>query len=91
MTRRGLQDQVVEGEQGWGNARSSFACLFCRAAVSGQKFFTVLSLHISNIYAKKKSAKKIIWTVRAIMIDLAMIALSCHVAFFFTLLQRRHV
>ena len=43
---------------------------FRRAAVSGQKFFTVLSLHISNIYAKKKGiAKKLIQTLRAIMIS----------------------
>ena len=43
---------------------------FRRAAVSGQKFFTVLSLHISNIYAKKKGiAKKFIQTLRAIMIS----------------------
>ena len=43
---------------------------FRRAAVSGQKLFTVLSLHISNIYAKKKGiAKKLIWTLRAIMIS----------------------
>ena len=37
--------------------------------MSGQKFFTVLSLHISNIYAKEKGiAKKLILTLRAIMI-----------------------
>ena len=43
---------------------------FRRAALSGQKFFTVLSLHISNIYAKQKGiAKKLILTLRAIMIS----------------------
>ena len=43
---------------------------FRRSAVSGQKFFTVLSLHISNIYAKKKgTAKKLIQTLRAVMIS----------------------
>ena len=43
---------------------------FRRSAVSGQKFFTVLSLHISNIYAKKKGiAKKLVLTLRAIMIS----------------------
>ena len=52
-----------------GSARSSRAS-FRRAAVSGQKFFTVLSLHTSNIYAKKKGiAKKLIQTLRAIMIS----------------------
>ena len=39
-------------------------------SVSGQTSFTVLSPHISNIYAKKKGiAKKLILTLRAIMIS----------------------
>ena len=43
---------------------------FRRPPVSGQVTFTVLSLHISNIYAKKKGiAKKLIQTLRAIMIS----------------------
>ena len=43
---------------------------FRRSPVSGQKYFAVLSLHISNIYAKKKGiAKKLILTIRAIMIS----------------------
>ena len=67
-TRRGLADQVVEGEQGWVLQGVLSRASFRRAAVSGQKFFTVLSLHISNIYAKKKGiAKKLILTLRAIM------------------------
>ena len=38
--------------------------------MSGQEYFTVLSLHISNIYAKKKGiAKNLILTLRAIMIS----------------------
>ena len=42
---------------------------FRRPPVSGQVTFTVLSLHISNNYAKKKGiAKKLILTIRAIMI-----------------------
>ena len=42
---------------------------FRRPPLSGQKIFTVLFLHISNIYAKKKGiAKKLILTLRAIMI-----------------------
>ena len=37
--------------------------LFVELQPGGQKVFTVLSLHISNIYAKKKGiAKKIIQT-----------------------------
>ena len=43
---------------------------FHRSPVSGQKYFTVLSLHISNIYAKTKGiAKKLILTLRAIVIS----------------------
>ena len=65
-TRRGLPDQIIEGELQGVLSRASFR----RAAVSGQKFFTVLSLHISNIYAKKKGiANKLIQTLRAIMIS----------------------
>ena len=69
-TRRGLQDQVVEGEQGWVLQGVLSSASFRSAAASGQKYFTVLSLHISNIYAKKKGiAKKLILTLRAIMIS----------------------
>ncbi len=43
---------------------------FRRSPVSGKKFFTVSSLNISNINAKKKGiAKKLILTLRAIMIS----------------------
>ena len=52
-SRRGVQDHIVEGEQGWELQGVLARASFGRTAVSGQKFFTVLSLHISNIYAKK--------------------------------------
>ena len=69
-TRRGVQDQIVEGEQGWVLQGVLSRASFRRTAVSGQKFFTVLSLHISNIYVKKKGiAKKLIQTLRAILIS----------------------
>ena len=42
---------------------------FRRHPLSGQKTFTVVSPRISNIYAKKRGiAKKLILTIRAIMI-----------------------
>ena len=53
-TRRCEQDQIVEGEQGWVLQGVLSRASFRRAAACGQKFFTVLSLHLSNIYAKKK-------------------------------------
>ena len=69
-TRRGLPDQIIEGEHGWVLQGVLSRASFRRAAVSGQKLFTVLSLHISNIHAKKKGiAKKLIQTLRAIMIS----------------------
>ena len=68
-TRRGVQDQIVEGEHGWVLQGVLARASFRRAAASGQ-VFTVLSPHISNIYAKKKRiAKNIIQTIRAFMIS----------------------
>ena len=60
----------IEGEQGWVLQGVLSRAIFRRPPVSGQKYFTVLSLHISNIHAKKKGiAKKLILTLRAIMIS----------------------
>ena len=69
-TRRELPDQIMEGEQGWVLQGVLSRASFRRSPVSGQKYITVLSLHINNIYAKKKGiAKKLILTLRAIMIS----------------------
>ena len=60
----------MEGEQGWVLHGVLSLVIFRRPPVSGQKYFTVLSLRISNIFAKKKGiAKKLILTLRAIMIS----------------------
>ena len=60
----------MEGEQGWVMQGVLSRASFRRPPVSCQVTFTVLSLHISNIYAKQKGiAKKLILTVRAIMIS----------------------
>ena len=68
-TRRELPDQVKEGEQGWVMQGVLSRASFRRPPVSGQETFTVVSLRISNIYAKKRGiAKKLILTIRAIMI-----------------------
>ena len=67
-TKRGEQDHIVEEEQGWVLQGVLSRATFRRTAASGQKVFTVLSLHISNIHAKKKGiAKEIIQTIRALM------------------------
>ena len=69
-TRRDLSDQVMEGDQGWVMQGVLSRASFRRSPVSGQKYFTVLSLHMSNIYVKKKGiAKKLILTLPAIMIS----------------------
>ena len=69
-TRRDLPDQIMEGEQEWVMQGVLSRASFRPPPLSGQETFTVLSLHISNIYAKKRRiAKKLILTIRAIMIS----------------------
>ena len=53
-TRRDLPDQVMEGEQGWVMQGVLSRASFRRPPLGGQETFTVLSLHISHIYAKKR-------------------------------------
>ena len=60
----------MEGDRGWVLQGVLSRAIFRRPPVSGQKYFTVLSLRISNIYDKKKGiAKKLILTLHAIMIS----------------------
>ena len=54
-TRRDLPDKVMEGGHGWVSQGGLSRTSFRRPPLSGQKTFTVLSLHISNIDAKKKN------------------------------------
>ena len=52
-----------------GYARGAFTCLISSTSTQRPENFAVLSLHISSIYAKKRGiAKKLILTIRAIMI-----------------------
>ena len=51
-TRRELPDKVMEGGQGWVMQGVFSRASFRRPPLSCQKTFTVLSLHITNIYAK---------------------------------------
>ena len=67
-TRRILPDRFVEGEQGWVLQGVVSRASFRRAASSGQTAFTVLLLHIKNVYAKKRGiAKRIIQAVRPLL------------------------
>ena len=68
-TRRELPDKVMEGDQGWVLQGVLSRASFHRRPLSGQKTFTVLSLHINNIYVKnRRIAKKLILTIRAVML-----------------------
>ena len=68
-TRWDLLIQVMEGGQGWVLQGVLSRASFRRTPPNGRKNFTVLTLHISNLYARKRSiAKKIIFTIRAIMV-----------------------
>ena len=61
---------LVEGEHGWVLQGVVSRASFRRAAASGQTVFTVLSLHINNVFAKKRGiAKKLIQSIRALMIS----------------------
>ena len=65
-----MHDQIVEGEHGWVLQGIVSRASFRRAAASGQTVFAVLSLHINNVYAKKRGvAKRIIQAVRSLMIS----------------------
>ena len=58
-TRRGVQDHIVEGEHGWVLQGVLSSASFRRTAASGQKVFTVLSLHISNISTMSLPRKEV--------------------------------
>ena len=69
-TRRVLHEHIDEGEHGWVLQGVVPRAPFGRAATSGQTAFTVLSLHINNVFAKKRGiAKKLIQAIRALMIS----------------------
>ena len=57
-TRRGVQDQVVEGEQGWVLQGVLSRASFRRAAASGQTFFTFLSLHTQHLRQEERNRQK---------------------------------
>ena len=68
-TRRELPDKVMEGDSGWILQDLLSRASFRRQPLSGQKTFTVLSLHVSNIHAKKRGiGKKLVLTTRALML-----------------------
>ena len=66
-----MQDHIAVGNMDGFYKGVLSSASFRRTSASGQKcFFTVLSLHISNIYVKKNgTCKNLILTLRAIMIS----------------------
>ena len=65
-----LPDKVVQGDSAWVLPGVLSRASFRRQPPSGQKIFIVMSLHISNIYAKKRGiGKKLILTILAVMLD----------------------
>ena len=68
-TRLELPDKVMERRFRLDLQGVLSRASFRRQPLSGQKTFTVLSLHVSNIYAKKRGiGKKLILTIRAVML-----------------------
>ena len=68
--RNDLSDKVREGDSGWVIQGVVSRAFFRRQPTSGQKSFTGMSSHISNNYAKKRGiGKKLLLTIRAVMLD----------------------
>ena len=68
--RNDLPDKVFEGDSGWSIQGVLSDASFRRQPPSGQKSFTVISLHIRVSYAKKRDiGKKLLLTIRAVMLD----------------------
>ena len=67
--RQDLPDKVREGESDWVIQGALSRASFRRQPHSGPKSFTVMSLHINNNYAKRGIGKKLLLTVRAVMLD----------------------
>ena len=69
-TRRGVQDHSVEGDHGWDLQGVLSRASFRRAAVSGQKFFTVFVPAYQQHQRQEESiTRKLILTLRATMIS----------------------
>ena len=69
-TRRELPDKIMEGDSGWVSQGVLSRASFRRQPLSDQKTLTDLSLHINNVYAKKRDiGKKLILTIRAVTLE----------------------
>ena len=67
-TRDGQQQVVKEGQSGWVLQGVISRASFRRLPRNGKSFFTMMSLHINNQFAKKRGiGKKLLLTVRTDM------------------------
>ena len=86
--RHDLPDKVFEGESGWVIQGIISRASFRRHRLSGQKSFTVMSLHINNNCAKKRTnGKKRVLTIRAVMLEDPCFVARCLTHFFHTFLH----
>ena len=69
MSRNKLRRGIVEGGQGWVLQGVLPRASFRRAAVSGQKFFTVVAAYQQYLRREKRHRQEIHQTLRAIMIS----------------------
>ena len=68
-TRDGQQHDVKEGVSGWVLQGVISRASLRRLPRSGKSFFTTMSIHINNQFAKKRGiGKKLLLTIRAVML-----------------------
>ena len=69
-TRNGRHHIVNEGQPGWFLQAVTSRASFRRPLRNGKSFFTMMSQHNNNHYAKKRGiVKKLILTVRTVMLQ----------------------
>ena len=69
-SRDAQQPDVKEGESGWVLQGVMSPASFWRLPRNGKSFFTTMSLHINNQFAKKRGiGKKLFLRIRAVMLE----------------------
>ena len=67
-TRDG-QQHVVKRQSGWALQAVISRASFRRLPRNGKSFFTMTSLHVNNKFAKKRGLRKLLLTVRTVMLE----------------------
>ena len=69
-TRNGQHLAVTQGQKGWVLQAVISRALFRRILRDGKSYFTMMSLHINNRFAKKRGMRKnLLLTVRTVMLQ----------------------